>query len=173
MKEVTSVTTPEFEEHLNSLLAAIENQDACNWCGRPADEVQIDSNNQLCKRCQRWNREERAALQWQLNNPTSIRDEVGIPYELTVQFAQLCREEGQIQSWKGQITNLQLEDEFETLTERLLGGRDKIVDTRRHFAQFSSAQRRLLMYLLRRANLRWIQHRRLDFARDRTLKEFL
>jgi len=172
-KEVTSVTTPEFEEHLSSLLAAIENQEACTWCGRPSDEVLIDLSTRLCKRCQRWNREEIASLQWQQNNPDLKRKERGVPYELAIQFAQLCREEGQFQSWKGPVTNCQLEDELETLTERLLGERDKLVDTRIIFAQFSDAQRRLLMYLLRRTNLRWIQHRRLDFARDRTRKEFL
>jgi hypothetical protein len=167
-----SVTISEFEEDSNWVLTSMEEQERCKWCGCTDDQRFIDPRSKLCRRCKKWSREERLALEWQRNNPHLVRKEDGLRYEYCIQFAKLCREEGQIHSWKGPITPLQLETELEVLTEQFFGKKDKIGHSLVTFAQFSSTQRRLLMYLLERMHIVSLQHRRRDIAWQLTLKEF-
>jgi hypothetical protein len=75
-----------------------------------------------------------------------VGKEEGFYYEYCIQFAALCREEGQIHSWRGPITPLQLEWHLRSLTEPSLG--KGVFGSTIEFGQFSDAQRRLLMYML-------------------------
>jgi hypothetical protein len=158
------VTTLEFEEHLNCLLTRMENWKRCEWCGCQEDQRRIGARSKLCDRCKKWRRKEQLALEWQRNNADLVGKEAGFYYEYCVQFANLCREEGAIHSWKGPIASLELETELEFLTEQFFGEKGKIGGTILTFGQFSDAQRRLLMYLFQRMHNVWLQHRRHDFA---------
>ena len=168
-----SVTTLEFEEHLNCLLTRMENWKRCNWCGCQEDQRHIGPRSKLCDRCKKWSRKEQLALEWQRNNSDLVGKEAGLHYEYCIQFANLCREEGQIYSWKGPTTSLQLETSLEFLTEQFFGKKDKIGGTILTFGQFSDAQRRLLMYLFQRMRNVWLQHRRHDFAWDKTMRAYM
>ena len=163
-----SVTTSEFEEHLNCLLTTREGWKRCEWCGCQEDQRHIDPRSKLCDRCKKWSRKEQLALESQRNNPDLVGKEAGLHYEYWIQFANLCREEGQIHSWKGPVTSLELETELEFLTEQFFGKKDKIGGTILTFGQFSDAQRRLLMCLFERMHKIWLQHKRPDFAWENT-----
>lgn len=167
-----SVTTTEFEEHLNCLLTQMESRRRCEWCGCQDDKRRIGPRSRLCNRCKTWRRKEQLALQWQRDNPDLVGKEAGNHHEYCIQFANLCREEGQIISWKGPVTALELEAELEFLTEQFFGKKDKISGEISKFKQFSDAQRRLLMYLFQEMHNVWLQHKRSDFAREKTLEKF-
>ncbi|MFZ1085054.1 MAG: hypothetical protein WAN35_08830 [Terracidiphilus sp.] len=168
-----SITTLEFEQHLNGWLAGIENWRRCEWCGCDDGQKRIGPRSKLCDSCKEWRRKERLALKWQQENPNCIGKEEGIHYEYCIQFANLCREEGHIQSWKGPITAIELESELEFLTEIFFGKKDKIGGTIIEFKQFSDAQRRLLMYIFRRMHKVWLQHSRRNFAIDAAVAKYL
>ena len=167
-----SVTTLEFEEHLNCMLATMEDRKRCEWCGCQDDQRRIGPRSKLCDRCKKWSRKEQIALEWQRNNSDLIGKEAGIYYEYCIQFANLCREEGQIISWKGPITSRELETELEFLTEQFWGKKDRIGGTSLLFGQFSDAQCRLLMYLFQRMHNVWLQHKRQVFAWENTNEKF-
>lgn len=168
-----SVTTSKFEQHLNGLLRNMEDWKRCEWCGCQEDQRYIGPRSKLCDRCKRWRRKEQLALEWQRRNPDLVGKKAGLPYNYDIQFASLCRDEGQIHSWKGPITPLQLEAELEFLTEQFFGKKDRLGGTVITFGQFSDAQRRLLMYVFQRMHNVWLQHRRHDFALSQTLELFL
>lgn len=159
-----SVTTPEFEQHLNGWLADAENWRRCEWCGCDDGQKRIGPRSKLCESCKEWRRKERIALEWKRNNPSPFSKEEGLYHEYCIQFAALCREEGQVHSWKEAVTSFKLESELEFLTELFLGKKDKISGTIIEFGQFSEAQRRLLMYLLERMHKVWLRHSRRSFA---------
>lgn len=112
-------------------------------------------------------------MNWQQQNPDLVGKEEGIYYERCIQYALLCREEGHVHSWEGSITPLNLELEFEFLTEQCFGRRDKISGTIIEFSQSSDAQRRLLMYLFERVHKVWLQHNRRNFATDAAVSKYL
>jgi hypothetical protein len=163
---------PESEDDANWVLSSMEKQERCKWCGCPADQAIIDPRSKLCRICKKWSREEQLALDWQRNNPDLVRKKDGLHFEYCIQFAKLCREEGQIHSWRWSVTPLQLETELEFLTEQFFGKKDKISHTLITFAQFNRTQRRLLMSLFEQMHIIWLQHRRRDTAWKRTLHEF-
>jgi hypothetical protein len=100
-----------------------------------------------------------------------VGKEEGFYYEYCIQYAALCREEGQIHSWRGTITPLQLEWHLQSLTESSLG--KGVFGSTIDFGQFSDAQRRLLMYMLEQMTKARLRHRRRGFASDAMLKKHL
>ena len=89
-------------------------------------------------------------------------------FEYDIQYAALCREEGQLCSWKGPITALNLELELKSISEQFCG--ENVFGHTYLFEQFSSAQQRLLMFLFRELTKAWIRHRRRSFAIDRVIR---
>jgi hypothetical protein len=83
--------------------------------------------------------------------------------EYNVEYAALCRGEGQICSWKGPISPLNLEWELKSFSERFCG-EDVFGHTTLYFEQFSETQRRLLMFLFEELTKVWVRHRRQSFA---------
>jgi hypothetical protein len=163
-KEPMSVTTLEFEQHLNGWLAEMENWRRCEWCGCDDGQKRIGPRSKLCDSCKEWRRKDRLAAEWKQVNPDPFGQEDGIHYEYCIQFAALCREEGRIHSWEGPVTALELELELEFLSEQFFGKKDKVAGTVVEFKQFSDAQRRLLMYLFERMHKVWLRHSRRTFA---------
>ncbi len=90
--------------------------------------------------------------------------------EYNSEYAALCREEGQICSWKGPISALDLEWELKSISERFCG-EDVLGHTTGHFAQFSGAQRRLLMFLFEELTKAWVRHRRRSFVIEIVMKK--
>jgi hypothetical protein len=165
------VTTLDFEQHLNTWLAGIEHWKRCEWCGCDDSQKRIGPRSKLCDSCKAWKRKERLALKWQQENPGLVKTQEGIYPEYCIQFAVLCREEGHISSWKGPVTPLKLEWEFQGFTEQFLG--KGIFANTIHFAQFSNAQRRLLMYMLEEMTKARLRRRRRSFAIDAAVAKHL
>lgn len=156
-----AITTSEFEQRLTDLLTKMENQKRCEWCG---DEGRhIGPRSKLCDCCKGWRRKERRAIEWKRKFPNRVDHEEGRRYEYWIQYAALCREEGKLHSWDSPISPLDLDGELECLTERLLG-ESIFGSTTFYFAQFSSAQRRLLKYMFQRMTKVWLRHHRKRFA---------
>jgi hypothetical protein len=155
-----AITTVEFEGGLEQLLELISGWAGCAWCGDHLRNVRPGSS--LCETCKRWKRREQQAIEEQDAKP-SVGRTLHLQYE--IEFARLCREEGQIKGWEGPVLPLNLELELQTLSERFFG-EDVFRGTILYFQQFSPAQRRLLMYLLRRMTKVWLRHRRRGFARE-------
>ncbi len=153
------VTTTEFEKHLEEFLDAISSWKRCGWCGDHRRNV--GPRSRLCNICKAWERRERKALRKCASRPV---DEMQLLYaEYEKEFARLCREEGQINSWQGPISALKLEWEMRSLTNRFLGD-DIFGSTTPYFEQFSPAQRRLLMYMFERMTKIWLRNHRRGFA---------
>ena len=161
-----AITTSEFEQSLNDLLTRMENRKRCEWCGD--DERHIGPRSTLCDTCKEWRRRERRAVEWKQKFPNRVGHEEGLHYEYYIQYAALCREEGTLRSWEGPISPLNLEWELEALTERFLG-ENIFGSTTFYFGQFSSAQRRLLMYMFLRMTKVWLRHHRRGFAIEKVM----
>lgn len=104
-------------------------------------------------------------MEWKKKNPGRL-DEEAMFREYFIQFAALCRESGTLRSWLGPVSPLDLEREFENLTEHFLGERVP-GRTTFEFSQFSEAQRRLLKYMFDQVTKVWLQHHRRSFAIER------
>lgn len=156
-----AITTAEFEKGLEEYLDKIASRKRCGWCGGGEKETRPRSS--LCQACKSWRRREHQALARQIGASTA--DPYAALYaQYEVEFARLCREEGHIRSWEGPVSTLDLERELEGLTGHLFGEKDALRGTIGYFAQFSPAQRRLLMYILQRMTKTWLRHHRRDFA---------
>lgn len=163
-----AITTEEFEQRLHDLLTSMGDWPRCEWCG--CDDVQrrTGANSKLCDSCKEWKRRERRAEGWIKGHPNLAGTEQYRRFEYDIQYAALCREEGQLCSWKGPITALNLELELKSISERFCG--ENVFGHTYLFEQFSSAQQRLLMFLFRELTKAWIRHRRRSFAIDRVIR---
>lgn len=158
-----AITTDEFEQRLNDLLAKMVDWQRCEWCGCDCRQRRIAAKSKLCKSCKEWKRRERHAEEWIKEHPGLTGTEQYMRVEYNIQYAALCREEGQISSWKGPIMPLKLEWELKSISERLCG-EDIFGDTTYYFEHFSEGQRRLLMFLFEELTKVWIRNRRRSFA---------
>lgn len=166
-----AIATEEFEQELNDLLTKMEGWQRCEWCGcdgRQRRATAVKSN--LCDSCREWKLRERDAEEWIRAHPDGAGTEQYMRVEYNTQFAALCREEGQICSWKGPITPLNLEWELKSISERFCG-EDVFGHTTYYFEKFSEAQRRLLMFLFEELTKVWVRHRRQSFAVENVMKK--
>jgi hypothetical protein len=83
--------------------------------------------------------------------------------EYEIEYAALCRQEGQVLKWRGSTTALELEWELKFISGKLLG-QNVFGATSYYFEHFSEGQRRLLMYLLQEMSGQWIRRRRRSSA---------
>ncbi len=150
-----------------SSLSRMEGWRRCAWCG-DTDE-HMGSRSALCDSCKEWRRRELRALAWKGRFPNR-NDEESLHYKYRTQFATLCREAGNIDSWKRPVSPLQLEWELMALSERLLG-ENLFGSTAPYFDNFSPAQRRLLMYLFQRITKAWLRHHRRSFAIEKVMEK--
>ena len=161
------LTTPEFEERLTEFLKRKEGRKRCEWCGFADGWVTIGPRSRLCSSCKRWRRREELASNWRQSNPNR-RDEFACRMEYQIQYAGLCRESGQMQSWLGPISALELEWELGHLCKRFL--REKVPEgTLTEFGYFSNGQRRLLMYMFDQITRVWLRNQRRSIAIGRAL----
>ena len=165
------ITTDEFEEQLNDLLTRMEHWQRCEWCGCDPLQRRISAKSGLCNSCKEWKREERRAEQWMKDHPDRCGTEESMHVEYRIQYAALCRGEGQIASWKWPVSSLDLDRELESISERF-SGQNVFGDTTLYFAQFSAAQRRILMFLFLELTKAWVRHRRRGFAIDNMMDKF-
>ncbi len=165
-----AITTDEFEQRLNDLLTNMESWDRCAWCGCNPRQRRITVNSKLCNSCEEWKRKERRAQEW-LKKHTELKGpEPYMHVEYDLEYATLCREEGQIGAWKGPVTPLRLESELRTISERF-AGEDVFGEGTLYVSQFSPAQRRLLMFLFEELTKVWVRNRRRRFAIERVMKK--
>jgi hypothetical protein len=165
-----AITTPEFEQQLTDLLTKMQDWQRCKWCGCNEHQRRIEDRSEMCNSCKTWDRRERRAEDWIRENSDNAGVEQNMRVEYNIEYAALCREEGQIGSWKGPITPLKLEWELQSISERFCG-EDVFGHTILYFEQFSEAQRRLLMFLFEELTKVWIRHRRQSFATDRVMRK--
>jgi hypothetical protein len=165
-----AITTEEFEQQLNDLLAKMENWSRCEWCGCDGRQRRATANSSLCNSCKEWKRREQRAEAWLKEHQELTKTEQYMRVEYNVEYAALCREEGQIARWKGPVTLLDLEWELKSISERFCG-EDVFGGTTLHFGQFSPAQRRLLMSLFEELTKVWVRNRRQGFAIDRVMQK--
>jgi hypothetical protein len=165
-----AVTTDEFEHQLNDLLTKMEDWPRCPWCGCDARQRRTTSDSALCNSCKNWRRREQRAAEWLEAHPGRARTEQSLRIESDIEYAALCREEGQIATWKGPVTPLRLESELRTISERF-AGEDVFGEGTLYFNQFSPAQRRLLLFLLEELTKVWVRHRRKRFAIKRVMEK--
>jgi len=165
-----AITTEEFEQQLNDLLTRMEDWPRCEWCGCDGRQRRTSTRSELCDSCKEWRRRERRAEEWIRAHPDNAGTEQYMRVEYNSEYATLCREEGQICSWKGPISPLDLEWELKSISERFCG--ENVSDhTTGYFEQFSEAQRRLLMFLLEELTKAWVRHRRRSFAIDNVMRK--
>jgi hypothetical protein len=165
-----AITTEEFEQRLKDLLTKMECWPRCKWCGCNDRQRRTADKSKLCNACKEWDRRERRAEEWIQQHPESQSTEQYMRVEYNVEYAALCREEGQICSWKGPITPLNLEWELKSISERFCG-EDVFGHTTLYFEQFSETQRRLLMFLFEELTKVWVRHRRQSFAIERVMQK--
>jgi hypothetical protein len=165
-----AITTEEFEKQLGDLLSRMETWRRCQWCGCNDQQRRTAANSKLCDSCKEWNRRERKAEEWIRQHPDSLGTEQGMHIEYNVEYAALCREEGQICSWKWPITALQLEGELREISKRFCG-EDVFGPMILYLQQFSPTQRRLLMFLFEELTKVWVRNRRRQFAIDRVFEK--
>jgi len=164
-----SITTDDFEQRLNDLLTRMEEWERCEWCGCDCRQRRIIANSKLCNSCKEWKQREIRAKEWIREHPDRIGTEQYMRVEYQIQYATLCREEGQLCSWKGPIDSLRLERELQLISERFCG-EDIFGDTTLYFEQFSDGQRRLLMFLFQELTKVWVRNRRRSFAINNVMK---
>ena len=149
----------------------MESWKRCEWCGCDDGQKRIGPRSKLCDSCKEWRRKERLALEWQQENPDRVGKEEGIYYEYCIQFANLCREEGHQNSWKGPISPLKLEWTLQDLTHKILG--KGVFGSTVLFGKFSDAQRRLLMYMIEGMTKTNLRHHRSGYAMDAAITKYL
>jgi hypothetical protein len=165
-----AITTDEFEQRLNDLLTEMEDWPRCEWCGCDGRQRRTMANSRLCNSCKEWKRRESHAEKWLKEHPDLEGTERYMRVEYNIQYASLCRKEGQLCSWKGPITPLNLELELKSISERFCG-EDIFGDMILYFEQFSEGQKRLLMFLFTELTKVWIRHRRQSFAIDNVMRK--
>ena len=116
-----AITTEEFEQQLKDLLTSMESRPRCEWCGCDDRQRRTAANSKLCDSCKEWKRRGRRAEEWIKKHPDGTGTEQYMRVEYNAKYAALCREEGQICSWKGPITPLNLELELRSISERFCG----------------------------------------------------
>ena len=164
------ITTEEFEQRLNDLLAKMEDWERCEWCGCDPLQRRITAKSRLCNSCKQWKRRELKAEKSIREHPDRVVEHEFMGADYDIEYAALCREEGHICSWKGPVTPLKLEMAIESISERLCG-EDIFHGTIFYFEHFSEAQRRLLMFLFEELTKVWVRNRRRPFAIDRVLNK--
>jgi hypothetical protein len=165
-----AITTEEFEQQLNDLLTRMEDWKRCEWCGCDDRQKRTAANSKLCNSCKEWKRREHHAEKWIREHSDRTGAEEYMRAEYDIQYATLCREEGQICSWQGPITPLNLEWELQSISKQFCG-EDVFGHTTLYFEQFSGAQKRMLMYLFEELTKVWIRNRRRSFAIDNVMKK--
>ncbi len=163
-----SVTTLEFEKYLIGILDDMGSRKRCEWCGSADDQRRIGPRSKLCNRCKEWKRKESLAKEWKHKNPIR-RDEEAFHNEYVIQFTDDLRNGGGTRPWQGFVSALQLEWALADLTKHLFG-EDRPCCTTLEFAQFSDAQRQLLMYMFDQMTKIWLQRHRRNFAIQQALE---
>ena len=163
-----AASTLESEQRLSHMLVIIENRKRCEWCGD--DRRQIGPRSKLCASCKDWRRRERQAIEWKRKFP-SRADHKAFYHEYCIQFASLCRKEGETPSWSDPVSTLDLERELDILTEHIFGG-NIFGATTPYFGHFNPAQRRLLWFFFRRMTKTWARQRRRGFAIEAAVTKF-
>lgn len=161
-----AVTTAEFESDLEHLLGQISTGGSCRWCRDR--ERSVPPGSELCETCKRWSRREQKALKERGDASLSDGRRFYLQYE--IEFARLSQEEGQIEDLKGYVSPLDLEWELREISKRFLS-EDLFNGAVDYFRYFSPAQRRLLMFLLRRMTKMWLRHHRRGLAIDAAVEK--
>jgi hypothetical protein len=166
------ITTDEFEERLNSLLTRMEEWEKCEWCGCNSIQRRAEAKSKLCNSCKGWRRKERQAEEWIKDHPDRVAANEFMGVEYDIEYAKLCREEGQICSWKGPISTLDLETELVSISKRFCG-ENVFGDLTYYFQYFSDGQRRLLMFLFEELTKVYIRNHRRGYAIEKALDRVL
>jgi hypothetical protein len=161
-----AVTTAEFESALEHFLGQISAGGRCGWCRDRERSVRPGSD--LCETCKGWNRRERNALKER--GDASLSDDRRFHLQYEIEFARLCQEEGQVEDLKGYVSALELEWELREISKRFLS-EDLFNGAVDYFRYFSPAQRRLLMFLLRRMTKMWLRHHRRGLAIEAAIEK--
>ncbi len=161
-----AITTEEFEQRLNDLLTNMESRPHCEWCGCNGYQRRTAVNSKLCNACKEWKRRERRAVNWIAEHPELAGTLQYRHFECEIESARRCRQEGRICKWKKFVTDLDLERELKTISERLCGEDVFGIGTTLYFEHLSKAQRRLLMFLFQELTKVWVRQRRRSIAID-------